>query len=588
MYTNDKNAQIVLALLKKYNIRKIVISPGTTNVPIARAVQTDNFFEAYSVIDERSAAYFATGLSHESNEPVAISCTGATASRNYLPALTEAYYRNLPIIAITSQTNVNDYACFKPQSINRTFSQADVKRLSINLPFIKDSEDEKACILLINKALTLATAKGCGPVHINLPVNLSKALVFNTDNLPNVPKIYYLQTEDLLYGSCLSQLKEQLNGKKIGLLIGSHRKFSQKETNAIEKFINTYNVTVFYDHTSNYHGKNKILSSVAAGLRKIDIKPDLVIDIGGVTGIYSISGLLKGIEFWRISEDGEFHQRYFGCLRKQFDCSEYQFFNSLGEISRGGGYGDKYYNAVKKEIGEVIIPDLPFSNTFISSQMALKLPEGCSFHIGASESFSCMNLFELKESIDSSCNVGTMGIDGSVSTLVGQSMFNKNKLYFGQFGDLTFFYDMNILGNRHIGNNLRILLINNGGGARFRLSPPELKGLGKDVEEYIGAFGHNGSAEGWTKSMGFEYICANNKEEFLLLIDDFCSPDINKFDKPVFFEVFTTVKNEQDGLSLIKNANKSAKDHAKGKVKNIIKQVLPEKMVNAIKKIREK
>ena len=91
--------------------------------------------------------------------------------------------------------------------------------------------------------------------------------------------------------------------------------------------------------------------------------------------------------------------------------------------------------------------------------MASKLPDNCSFHIGASESLSCMNFFELKDSIDSSCNVGTMGIDGAVSTLVGQSMVNKEKLYFGQFGDLTFFYDMNALGNRHININLRILLI---------------------------------------------------------------------------------------------------------------------------------
>lgn len=109
MYTSDTAARVVLSLLKQYGIKKIVVSPGSTNAPISMTVQSDPWFEVYSVVDERSAAYFATGLAYESGEPVVISCTGATASRNYLPALTEAYYRNLPVIALTSQHHVVDY-----------------------------------------------------------------------------------------------------------------------------------------------------------------------------------------------------------------------------------------------------------------------------------------------------------------------------------------------------------------------------------------------------------------------------------------------------------------------------------------------
>jgi len=550
MYTDDKNAQIVLALLKKYNIRKIVVSPGTTNVPIAGSVQADSFFQGYSVVDERSAAYFATGLAFESGEPVALSCTGATASRNYLPALTEAFYRNLPIIAITSQSPVSDYGNFSPQSINRTVSQLDVKRISVNLPIIRDKKDEEACILSVNKALTLATKKGKGPVHINL---IAGTLSFSTANLPDITKIDFYQTDDLLQDDCISQLKEKLHGKRIGLLVGSHRKFSQKEKEAIEAFINTYDITVFYDHTSNYHGKNRVLLSVASGLRKTNQKPDIVIDIGSVTAVYAASYLLKGVEIWRVSEDGEFHQRY-GNLRKLFDCSEYMFF-TLFAGNKEAESKSKYYNDVIKSIGSLIIPDLPLSNTLISSQMASKLPENCSFHIGASESLSCMNFFEFKESIDSSCNVGALGIDGAVSSLVGQSMVDKNKLYFGQMGDLTFFYDMNVLGNRHIGNNLRLLLVNNGRGVRFRVSLflPQSDAL----DEFTAAAGHYGSAKAWAQSMNFEYFSANNKDEFLTLIDDFCSPDINKFSKPVLFEVFTTVKDEQDGLKFIRAANRT-------------------------------
>jgi len=579
MFTDDKNAQIVLALLKKYNIKKIVVSPGTTNVPISRSVQIDSFFEAYSVVDERSAAYFATGLAFESGEPVVISCTGSTASRNYLPALTEAYYRNLPIIALTSQRPVSDYGSLQPQSIDRTISQADVKRLSVNLPVIRDKEDEKACILSVNKALTLATRKGGGPVHINLPLN---TLSFTATDLPGIPKIDYYQTDDLFCDDCISQLRNLLYGKKVVLLIGSHRKFSLKEIETIEEFITIYNVTVFYDNTSNYYGKNRALSAVLSGLRRIDIKPEIVIDIGSVTPVYSMPNFLKGVDMWRISEDGEFHQRCFGNLRKQFDCLEYTFFKTLAN-GQAKASENEYYNTVMEKIGKVIVPDLPFSNIFVASILAQKLPESCSLHMGASESVSNMNFFELKKSVNSIGNVGTMGIDGALSTLVGQSMADRNRLYFGLVGDLTFFYDMNILGNRHITNNIRLLLVNNGRGIRFRIIADVEKPFGNENDEFIAAAGHYGSAEGWGRSMGFEYLTASNKDEFLVLIDDFCSQDINKYSKPVLFEVFTTVEDEQKGWKLIRRANKPVETA----LKDVAKQVLPTKAVNVLKKLRK-
>jgi hypothetical protein len=172
MYTDDVNAQIVLALLKKYNIRKIVVSPGTTNVPIARSVQFDPFFEVYSMVDERGAAYFAGGLAYASGEPVVISCTGATASRDYLPGLTEAYYRHLPVIALTSQHTSSTYHDLVPQMTDRTVSQNDVKKYSAQLPSVRGPEDFKLCARLVNEALIAATTNGGGPVQTLLETYL--------------------------------------------------------------------------------------------------------------------------------------------------------------------------------------------------------------------------------------------------------------------------------------------------------------------------------------------------------------------------------------------------------------------------------
>ncbi|EHC9829437.1 2-succinyl-5-enolpyruvyl-6-hydroxy-3-cyclohexene-1-carboxylate synthase, partial [Vibrio parahaemolyticus] len=183
-YTDEPQAQIVIALLKEHGVRKIVVSPGATNIPIAGSVQSDPFFEVYSSVDERSAAYIACGLAEDSGEPVAISCTGATASRNYMPGLTEAYYRKLPIIAITSFNGNKFVGHLMPQNIDRTNLPNDIAKLSVNLPVVKDDSDFDYCTVLVNKAITESTRNGGGPVHINLTTTYKGT--FNTTKLPSV------------------------------------------------------------------------------------------------------------------------------------------------------------------------------------------------------------------------------------------------------------------------------------------------------------------------------------------------------------------------------------------------------------------
>lgn len=139
-YSNDKNALILLALMKAHNIRKVIASPGTTNIAIVGSMQHDEYFEMYSCVDERSACYMACGLSAESGEPVAIVCTGATASRNYFPGLTEAYYRKLPILVIAGSHGEEKIGHLHSQVIDRTQSPKDTVRYSA---FINKTKDKK-------------------------------------------------------------------------------------------------------------------------------------------------------------------------------------------------------------------------------------------------------------------------------------------------------------------------------------------------------------------------------------------------------------------------------------------------------------
>ena len=149
-YSTEKNVQILISLMKQHEIKKIIVSPGMKNLPVIASVQFDSYFEVYSCVDERSAAYMATGLAVESGEPVALSCTGATASRNYLSALTEAYYRNIPILAITSMSHLGEIGHLIPQVLDRRAKLNDTVRMSVQIDSVHTKKDEWDANVKIN------------------------------------------------------------------------------------------------------------------------------------------------------------------------------------------------------------------------------------------------------------------------------------------------------------------------------------------------------------------------------------------------------------------------------------------------------
>ena len=167
-YTVEKHTQILIALLKAHNIKKVIASPGATNVCFVGSIQSDPYFEIYSSVDERSAAYMACGMAAASGEPVVLTCTGSTASRNYIPGMTEAYYRKLPVLAITSSQHFGRVGQYVPQVIDRSSPLADIAVESVEIDAVYTEEDEWACSVNINKALLALHAHGGGPVHINL------------------------------------------------------------------------------------------------------------------------------------------------------------------------------------------------------------------------------------------------------------------------------------------------------------------------------------------------------------------------------------------------------------------------------------
>ena len=567
-YSSDRGTQLVLSLLKEHGIKKVIASPGTTNVALVGSMMYDKWFEMYSSVDERSAAYMACGLSEESNEPVVITCTGATASRNYYPGLTEAYYRKLPILVIAGSHGEEKTGHLHAQTLDRTESPKDTYIKPVCIDKNSDEEQEWKAIVDINDAILELKHHGGGPVLINLREATTKP--YTVDALPKVRAIRR-------YDYCSTNLP-QIGANRVAIFIGSHKKFREEEVKTIESFCETNNAVVLCDHTSGYDGKYRVQNALLASQLFIgqieDIQPDILIHIGEVSGDAYEMVFLKSKETWRVNEDGKVRDLFHN-LTNVFEMSpDYFFKRYIGAAKRSTDYYAKYSSLYEQLYQQ--IPELPFSNVWVAKQLHKQVPASSTIHFSILNSLRSWNFFELPYGIISNCNVGGFGIDGPISSAIGASLANRQSLHFLVVGDLAFFYDLNSLGNRHIGNNLRILLINNGRGIEFRQYDHTANQWGDDADLYIAAGGHFGSqspnlVKDFVGNLGFEYLTARSKEEFKAISGLFF--DEKERNRPMVLELFTSPGNERDAIRIMKRIlpdGRSLSDKVFGKIKTII------------------
>lgn len=572
-YTNARNVQIVIALMKAHGVKKVVASPGATDMAIVASLQQDPYFEMYSSIDERSAAYMACGMAAESGEPVAITCTGATSSRNYMPGLTEAYYRQLPILAITCSRSNANIGHYVDQVTDRTQLPSDVVMESVQAQSIHCPEDEWDVMVKVNKAMIGLTRNGGGPTHINLVTASSSN--FAVKEIAPVRKISLYLKED--------KFPEVPQGK-VGIFVGAHEKWSDELTAAVDNFCEVYNAMVICDPTSNYKGKYRILMPLLCEQAKEEVggeQLDLMIQIGFVSSML----FKKAKVMWRVAKDGVVRDT-FRKTNSIFQMSELDFFTKMVEGK------DKKENTVYSEYKERYdsllhsLPELPFSNIWVAQQLSGQLPENSVLHLGIRNSLRSWGYFDIPNSVLSYCNTGGFGIDGGISSLIGASMVNQQSLFFGVFGDLLFFYDMNSLGNRDLKPNLRIIVINNGLGQEFKnVSFPGSLLLGEDIDKFTAAKGHFACqsktlVKDYAENLGFEYLTASNKEEFNSVYERFITSEMT--DKPMLFEIFTDSKDETEAHHLTTSIE------LKSKIARKIHDTLMKPELTAVKNIAKK
>ncbi|MDG1778725.1 MAG: 2-succinyl-5-enolpyruvyl-6-hydroxy-3-cyclohexene-1-carboxylic-acid synthase [Flavobacteriaceae bacterium] len=546
-------AQFIIQLCESKGVKHVVISPGSRNAPLTIGFTHHDFFKCYSIVDERSAGFFALGIAQQTSEPVAVVCTSGSALLNYYPAVAEAFYSGLPLVVISADrpqhlVNIGDgQTIIQPHAFGKHILFEANLIPPVKTLFSGVMKAQQKAQQLISKALDTAQQK-MGPVHINVPFDEP---LYQTVDQPikiHISSKTVANEDNVVLNS--SVLKTWQKAKRKLILVGVNPPNSLASS-VLEQLANDPSVLVLTETTSNLHHPNffPFIDQLIAPLNASEfeaLQPDLLLTFGGLIISKKIKAFLRNYKpnhHWHV-HPYRANDTFFS-LNKHFKCTPNTFFNQL--LKKTSHSQSTYFddwNTVKhhrRKGHERYLQSMPFSDFKAFELISAAIPQQYMVQSGNSSAIRYLQLFEFHPSIELYCNRGTSGIDGSTSTAVGASVVSNCPTLLIT-GDLSFFYDINGLWNTSIPDDFKIIVINNGGGGIFRILP------GNDNSALFETYfetKHQRSAKTIAEDFGFSYTMANSTATLTEVLTTF----FDTAEGPKLLEIFTP-SSENDKILL--------------------------------------
>lgn len=517
-------------------IDHIVISPGSRNAPLTLGFGENPNFKCFSIVDERSAAFFAIGMAQQLKAPVAVICTSGSALLNYYPAIAEAFYSDIPLVVISADRP----AKFIDIGDGQTIRQENVfeNHVLYSANCVEGEEFQIKNETEINIALNTSIELK-GPVHINLP--FSEPLYRTVQNQIIRPQNVPARSASEFLDEALPNFISQWNGSKRKMVLVGTLPPNSVEENFLAQLAKDPSVLVLTETTSNIYNNNFIsaIDQLISPLSKEEfeqLQPEILLTFGGMVISKKIKSFLRSFP-----PNLHFHvdpktayDTYF-VLDHHFKTDINTFFGQLlPEIKGVESQYQKHWLDVKDyrmERHQLYETQIPYSDFMVFSEIFHHLPENIHLQLSNSATVRYAQLFDIPPTVKVFCNRGTSGIDGSTSTAVGAAYISKLPTIF-LTGDLSFFYDSNGLWNNNIPRNFKVIVINNEGGGIFRILPGE-----KDTELFDTYFEtkHSLNAKALTEMYGFSYLSIEKEENLKENIKRFFKEN----EGPALLEIFT-------------------------------------------------
>ncbi len=517
---HDKTGLLHLAeIMAMRGIKYLIVSPGSRNAPIVSVFCKHPAFKCLTIVDERSAAFFALGMAQQLGQTVAIACTSGSAALNYAPAVAEAYYQKIPLLVLTADRPVEWIDQGDGQTIRQQNVFANYIKKSLQLPqSVRNIDDLLYNDRLISEALNACQYPLPGPVHINIP--FTEPLYGFEQQLQTKPKDFNIMAaQSRIPENEMDPLSKDWNRFKKKMILVGQMVPNQTLEKLLIKLSSFPDVVVLTETTSNvnYPGFIAWIDRSLGAVPKDDPRyaPDLLITIGGTIVSKQIKSFLRDAPVqahWHI-DPVEWQMDTYQKLSLTIPMKAEAFFDQLMPYI---GSVDSSYSkmwrliALKAEKNhQRFLQNCPYCDLKIFETIVKTLPSGYDIQLGNSTPVRYSQLFAFPGGFRFDSNRGTSGIDGSISTAAGAA-YATDRLTLMITGDLSFFYDSNALWNKYLPANLKVIIINNGGGGIFRFIPgPDKTGL---MEEFFEAQ-HHTSAEHIAKAFGVDYYVATNADE---------------------------------------------------------------------------
>ena len=522
MLHHDKQIKLFLEKLISTDVKNVVISPGSRSTPLVNNfLNNSEFFDIDLVLDERSAAYFALGKAKKSNSPTILICTSGTATLNYSPAISEAYYSKIPLIVITSDRPMY----FRDTGANQTLNQTNLYQNNINWFYdIPLQTDLNIISNIAFKAIKFSNNSPKGPVHINWQFNEP----FTDGNIEKIIKTKSHEKKSIseIYTEDLSNFIEISNNKKGVILVGDHN----ENLDEISELSRKLNWPIIADPLSNlrdskYYKNNTIIDTGDFLFRSSNpvIIPEVVIHIGSLPVSKFISKIIEKAKNHIFIEDSNRLAEGFSKIDLHLKIRLSSLNTFLAKNQKNIIKVDNKWKKTLKNFNYILrikIDDFigNFKELSLKKTILENIPNNSNFISGNSLPIRHLDLILNKSNkINIVGNRGLSGIDGNISIATGYSSVSDNHTYL-DIGDLSFFHDVSslITAVRHA-SNLTIIVNNNKGGQIFNLLPQK-KNMKKIYDEWFITSHSDFSIENISKSFGCEHHYANNYSELKNII----------------------------------------------------------------------
>ena len=543
----------LVALLQAHDVRDVVLCPGSRNAPLVYALSHHLAgVTCHSIIDERSAGFYALGLALATHRAVVVCCTSGTAVANLHPAVAEAYYQGVPLVVLSADRPERWIGQWAGQTLPQPGLFGSLVRKAVHLPEPHTGEERWYCNRLINEALLAALAPLPGPVQINVPISDPGVSLLPPTPVTHAPK----QPIGMQPGRCIQQLYPcRIDAQAVESLLQRLATFERKmilvgqeswsaAMSMGESFPQSLREQFLCIGESLSNSPvsicslDALLASLSEGDRRA-LQPDLLITIGGHIVSNKMKQYLRTYpprETWHLSPDPTVVD-LFCSLTEQIIAPVGPFLETMAQGLEGLA-SSPYARHWRERIDQLPSPTPRYSSLAVVGSLLSHLPEEpCVLHLANSSSVRYAELFRKPRRLLTLCNRGTSGIEGSLSTALGFARQRAEERHFTVIGDLSFFYDLNALGLPEVGSNVRVLLLNNQRGSIFQ-SLPTLE-MDRLSQRYITAE-HQLRAQSWAESCGWEYLSVQESSELEETITYFVGPA----ERPRLLEAFVSSEDE--------------------------------------------